>query len=211
VTPKISEEEKERRRMHIIQSAGEVFIRKGYEASSMQDIVDETKMSRGWVYLYFANKEDIMKAILMENEKETERSIQTLLSNHYSVWQGLKAFLSGMEQQLTEAADDLDLVFYEYFLSGFRDPKRRLFLEGRYDRQHRFLLEYLQQGVLNGEFKPLAEIDVVIKMITSYFEGILLHSRAVGPDKVRVKEQMKLFQSVLKNILQVQDMEGECP
>jgi hypothetical protein len=50
----------------------------------MQDIVYETKRNRGWVYLYFA-KEDVKKAILMENEKFTERSIESLFARHHTV------------------------------------------------------------------------------------------------------------------------------
>ncbi|MED1204340.1 TetR family transcriptional regulator [Heyndrickxia acidicola] len=209
MAPKISEEEKGRRRSHIVQSAKNVFIRKGYEASSMQDIVDETKMSRGWVYLYFANKEEIMKAILIENEMETEQMVENLLASRHSVWEGLKAMLTAIEQELLEGSDNLDMVFYEYFLGGLRNKERHLFLEGRYDRQHRFIMDFLQQGVLNNEFSPLAEIEVIVKMITSYFEGIMLHTRAAGPDQVRVREQMELFKTVLKNILQVQDSKGE--
>jgi hypothetical protein len=51
----------------------------------MLDIVYETKSSHGWVYLYIANHEDVRMAILMENEKVTERSIESLFAHHHTV------------------------------------------------------------------------------------------------------------------------------
>ncbi|WML48077.1 TetR/AcrR family transcriptional regulator [Neobacillus sp. PS3-34] len=77
MTPKISKSEKEKRRMHIIHSATEVFVRKGFVTSTMQDIVDETGMSRGWVYIYFSSKEEIMKAILAKMTKKQKHRLQT--------------------------------------------------------------------------------------------------------------------------------------
>lgn len=209
LTPKISKSEKEKRRMHIIHSATEVFIRKGYVTSTMQDIVDETGMSRGWVYIYFSNKEEIMKAILAENDKETEAQITNLSKSRLSVWHGLCGLIDIMEQQLNNAGDDLAIVVYEYFISGWKQPERRTFLEDHYKKQHDYLVKYLQKGVTNGEFTPKAEVEVIVKMVTSYFEGILLHTKAAGNTNVRVEEQLRLFKSILKNVLQVKGMEGE--
>jgi AcrR family transcriptional regulator len=205
LTPKISESEKEKRRMLIIQSAAEVFKRKGYVNSTMQDIVNETGMSRGWVYIYFSSKEEIMQAILAENEKATAEQINTLLTSNLSVWQGLCGLIDVMEQQIIHSTDDLLIVHYEYFISGWSDLERRAFLEEHYLKQHVYLLNYLQKGVNNGEFKPKVHLDVINKMVTSYFEGIMLHAKAIGSERVRVKEQLKLFKAVLREVLQVSE------
>lgn len=209
MTPKISKSEKEKRRMHIIHSATEVFVRKGFVTSTMQDIVDETGMSRGWVYIYFSSKEEIMKAILAENDKETEAQITNLSTSGLPIWQGLCGIIDVMEQQLNNAGDDLAIVIYEYFISGWKQPERRSFLEEHYRKQHDYLITYLQKGVTNGEFTPKADVEVIVKMITSYFEGVLLHTKAAGNKNVRVEEQLRLFKLVLKDILQVKGMEGE--
>ncbi|MEO2077069.1 MAG: TetR family transcriptional regulator [Bacillus sp. (in: firmicutes)] len=208
MTPKISDSEKEKRKKHIIDSAVVVFTRKGYVNSTMQDIVDETGMSRGWVYLYFSNKEDIMLAILAENDKETEAQINNLLTSGLSVWQGLSGLIDMMDQQFNHASDDLPIVIYEYFISGWKKPDRREYLEAHYKKQHEYLSLYLQQGVANGEFRPSVDLDVIIKMVTSYFEGLLLHSKAAGSNNVRVSEQLKLFKAMLKSVLQVDETEG---
>ncbi|WP_413303411.1 TetR family transcriptional regulator [Bacillus sp. 1P10SD] len=209
MSPKISDSEKDKRKKHIIDSAIVVFTRKGYVNSTMQDIVDETGKSRGWVYLYFSNKEDIMLAILAENDKETEAQINNLLTSGLSVWQGLSGLIDLMDQQFNHASDELPIVVYEYFISGWKQSERREYLETHYKKQHESLSLYLQKGVANGEFKPSVDLDVIIKMITSYFEGLLLHSKAAGSNNVRVSEQLKLFKSILKSVLQVDETKRE--
>jgi AcrR family transcriptional regulator len=203
LSPKISESEKEKRRTHIIQSAAEVFKRKGYVNSTMQDIVDETTMSRGWVYIYFSSKEEIMQAILVENQKEMEKQINMLLTSNLSVWEGVCGLIDMTEQQITHSKDDLFIVIYEYFISGWQDLDRRSFLDIHYLIQHEFLLKYLQKGVENGEFNPKVDLDVINKMFTSYFEGLMLHAKAIGAERVLVREQIKLFKAVLKEVLQI--------
>ena len=43
-------------------SAG-LFSEKGYDNTSLQDIINETKLSKGAIYHHFDSKEDILKAI----------------------------------------------------------------------------------------------------------------------------------------------------
>jgi AcrR family transcriptional regulator len=205
MSPKISDTEKEKRRMQIIQSAAEVFKRKGYVTSTMQDIVDETGMSRGWVYIYFSSKEEIIKALIEENEKETEIQINLLLTSTLSVWEGLCLLIDMTEEQITNSTDDMVIVLYEYFISGWKEADRRLFLEQHYHQQYQYLLKFLQKGIASGEFAPKVELDVITKMLTSFFEGIMLHAKALGAERVRVKEQLQLFKAFLKEVLQVKE------
>ncbi len=195
--------------MQIIHAAIEVFKRKGYEASTMQDIVEETGMSRGWVYLYFSSKEDMMQAILVTNQKEQDTLFKTLFTSEHSVWAGVNKIFDIMEAQLNDASDDLIIAVYEYFLSGWRLSDRRSFLDSHFEKKHESLFYYLQKGVANGEFKPEVDLEVIMKMITSYFDGLLLHTKSAGCKNVRVKEQLILFKSILKKVLQVHDLEGD--
>ena len=54
----------EHKREQIINTATKLFAKKGYHATSIQDIVTESGLSVGTIYLYFANKEEIFDALL---------------------------------------------------------------------------------------------------------------------------------------------------
>ena len=43
----------------ILETAARLFTAKGFERTSLQDIMDETKLSKGAIYHHFASKEDI--------------------------------------------------------------------------------------------------------------------------------------------------------
>lgn len=52
--------EKENRGNTILKAAEELFARKGYQQTSIEEIADMAEVSTGTVYIYFKNKEDIL-------------------------------------------------------------------------------------------------------------------------------------------------------
>jgi AcrR family transcriptional regulator len=57
------EREKEQRRYDIIDAAENIFFSKGFDNASMDDIAAEAELSKGTLYLYFKNKEDLYLAL----------------------------------------------------------------------------------------------------------------------------------------------------
>ena len=61
--PKTSPAAKEGRRTQILNAAVRCFARRGYYETTIEDLVAETGLSRGALYLYFPSKEAIYLAI----------------------------------------------------------------------------------------------------------------------------------------------------
>jgi len=57
------EREKEKRRNDIIDAAEKIIFSKGLETATMDDVAEEAELSKGTLYLYFKNKEDLLFAI----------------------------------------------------------------------------------------------------------------------------------------------------
>jgi TetR/AcrR family transcriptional regulator, transcriptional repressor of aconitase len=66
--PKVSAEHLEQRRRQILDAARRCFGRKGFHQASMQDVFKESGLSAGAVYRYFKSKEEIVRAIGVENQ-----------------------------------------------------------------------------------------------------------------------------------------------
>ena len=64
------------KRKQIIDGARRVFIDMGFDAASMNDITRAAGVSKGTIYVYFANKEELFEALI-----ECER--QTIFANLY--------------------------------------------------------------------------------------------------------------------------------
>ncbi len=61
--PRVSQEHLDARRQQILDAARRCFLRNGFHATSMHDILREAAMSAGAVYRYFPGKDDLMAAI----------------------------------------------------------------------------------------------------------------------------------------------------
>lgn len=50
----------------IIITAARLFSEKGYEQTSIQDILDALKLSKGGLYHHFKSKEEILEAVIQK-------------------------------------------------------------------------------------------------------------------------------------------------
>src|ERR1700761_2527925 len=57
------EDEKERRRGEILDAAEALYISKGWEAVTVDQVARSARLSRALVYVYFHDKEDLLFAI----------------------------------------------------------------------------------------------------------------------------------------------------
>ena len=57
--------EKQERRASILDAAERVFFAKGYDRATMDDIARQAKLSRGLLYVYFRDKQDILASIVL--------------------------------------------------------------------------------------------------------------------------------------------------
>lgn len=58
---------KDQRPAEVLAAALDVFVRRGYAATRLEDIASRAGVSKGTVYLYFPNKEELFKALVREN------------------------------------------------------------------------------------------------------------------------------------------------
>jgi AcrR family transcriptional regulator len=61
--PRVSQEHLDARRRQILDAARTCFVRDGFHATSMQDVLREAELSAGAVYRYFKGKDEIILAI----------------------------------------------------------------------------------------------------------------------------------------------------
>ena len=80
------------RRNEILDIAQEIFIRKGYEKTSVSDVVKAVGIAQGTFYYYFKSKEELLTAILERYAEYMAESVSKIVySEEFEV--GLKIFL----------------------------------------------------------------------------------------------------------------------
>jgi AcrR family transcriptional regulator len=139
------------RRIEILKSAAAAFRRRGYHGASVDEIASALEMTKGNLYYYFRNKEEILYAC-------HDYSLDVLLALMHDV-QGdgvsrpddklrrlILAFVHLMLDELQGTALTLDLQALSPALQRRIIAKR--------DRFDRGLREIIQQGIDQGLFRP---------------------------------------------------------
>lgn len=70
------------KREQILEGAKRVFMRSNFDAASMNDITREAGVSKGTLYVYFENKEDLFEALIARERSRIVSSIKQLLNDH---------------------------------------------------------------------------------------------------------------------------------
>ncbi|MGB3848686.1 MAG: TetR/AcrR family transcriptional regulator [Tunicatimonas sp.] len=75
-----------------------IFWRKGYEGTSMQDLVDGMQINRASLYDTFGNKEALYLEALQRYQQQNQAQVRQLLARHTSVREALDELLETMIQ-----------------------------------------------------------------------------------------------------------------
>lgn len=67
------------RKQQVVEQAHQLFIDKGYRATSIQDILTISGISKGTFYNYFSSKSELLKAVFLSIQKKFEKERNELL------------------------------------------------------------------------------------------------------------------------------------
>ncbi|WP_176560266.1 TetR family transcriptional regulator [Brevibacillus dissolubilis] len=202
MSPRVTEEHKNQRRQEILQAATEVFKRKGFESTTMKDIVEACGMSRGGVYMYFSSTDEMFRAILDQND-------DTSASEHYQIregetaWEALLRGLDDFEKDLYHLDDTLVPLKVEYFTAIYREQGRQPYQLGRYQKMAAAYQSFLATGVERGEFHPQKPLESICLSVISFMDGIVLTTLQLGPEHTDVNGQVDHLRFYLEQVLRV--------
>lgn len=89
-------------RYEVVQNSTKLFWRKGFNGSSMQQIVEVTGLKPGSLYLAFGNKEGLYQAALQQYAKKSEILVQQKLRDAPSVGEGICQILLEMIDEASQ-------------------------------------------------------------------------------------------------------------
>ena len=166
--PDVSEE----RKQQILQAAMAVFARLGLSEARMDDIVEESGLSKGALYWYFDSKDAIIGAILDSMFEREFADLQPILSGDGTVSERLYQFMDYTMKDVKRMFSLLPLA-YEFYALAFRQKAVRQAVE-KYFCQYVALLEpVIQEGIQRGEFRQMDSKDAVMAL-GAIVEGTIL-------------------------------------
>lgn len=154
------------RKQHVINMALQLFIDKGYQATSIQDILDFSGISKGTFYNYFSSKSELLIAIYKSIYNHLEKQRNELLIGQDP--SNIEIFKKQLELQMITNKKYKLITLYEEVLAT-NDVDLKQFIQRSRIRALRWL--YSRFIDIFGEDKKPYLLDCAIM-----FTGILQHN-----------------------------------
>lgn len=191
------------RKQHVINTAHQLFVEKGFQATSIQDILDYSSISKGTFYNYFSSKNELLMAIFRDIQKKFEHERNELLIGKDP--SDIEIFIKQMTLQVkTHRATNL-IPLYEEVLF-LNDVELKKFISNIQLRLLRWVYERLND--IFGESKKLYLLDGAI-MFTAILHHNLKYERKANkiysnPERV-VRYSVNRLLTFIKDVGETQE------
>ena len=174
------ERRKQDRPAELLAAALELFVERGYAATRLDQVAAHAGVSKGTLYLYFENKEELFKAVVRENVVARISQTRELARQFKGPSeQLLRELVRRWWQQYgqTPAAGLGKLIMAE---SGNFPQIARFFVDEVIEPWHRLYGEVIAQGIERGEFRAV-DVEYFVHVLAAPLVMLTLWSRSFGP------------------------------
>ena len=164
----------------IVKAAWNLFYKNGYEQTTVEDIINASKTSKGTFYHYFKGKEALLNSLSYLFDQKYEDL------NHELFY-------------MIETSVDIHLLAYLYSSQLVTKDKKSLSDKKRI--YFKWLTEIMEEGLKNGEFKNTSTASELMEIYAMY-ERALLYDWALFKGKFSLTERTdKLLPHVLQTFV----------
>jgi len=169
------EREKLRQRQEILAAALELFSQKGYHNVSMHEVAEKAEFAIGTLYKFFQNKEDLYKALVLEQSDKFEEAITRAIEEPDDDVEKLLNYIRTRVGRFRA-----NLAFVRLFLAERRGASFNIKagLDEDLRRRHYAFLEKLasifENGIRSRRFKQIADPFHLAVALDSAIDAFLL-------------------------------------
>ena len=146
---------KQARPSELVAAALDLFVEKGFAATRAEEVATRAGVSKGTLFLYFASKEDLFKAVVRENISGLYPEWSTELDNFSGTTAELLHYC--MRAWWSRFGDTKASGISKLIMSEARNfPELAAFYQQEVVEPGRQLIQrILQRGIDRGEFRPV--------------------------------------------------------
>ncbi|HET6262639.1 MAG TPA: TetR/AcrR family transcriptional regulator, partial [Chloroflexia bacterium] len=137
------------RKEQILQTAGGMFSRYGYHATTMRDIARELNIQGGSLYAHIESKEDVLWEIVERAAEQFLSAVHPLAALDQPASSRLRAMLQAHVEVVARNLDYATVFFHEW---RFLSPVRRDRIKAQRDEYEALFRRVIGEGVEAGEF-----------------------------------------------------------
>ena len=183
--PKVSTQYKIDVKEKIVDAALATFSKNGYDRTRMDDIAEAANVSKGTLYLYFKNKEELFYAISERNIRELKEQLSTLLTKSEDLISSAENFYENFRSNTS--GTNVEKVFFEIIAESSRNLKLRRMLYEQRIKMLDVVTTYLDLQQEKGLIRKNSNTKTIASGLISLYNGLSL-SKILGINETLNKQ-----------------------
>jgi len=162
-------------RQRLFEAAATVFVERGIGGASIEDICRQADLTRGALYSNFANKDELVLAMLDEHLDQTVAEMERLMAMAAGDATEYLGLLESDERRREGPLGNNPVLYMEFVLYALRNPSNRPHLVDRQRRLRAVITMIVRRDVERvGRELPIP-IDDAAELILALDDGYSLH------------------------------------
>lgn len=153
----------------IVKAAWNLFYKNGYDNTTVEDIINASKTSKGTFYHYFKGKEALLNTLSNLFDQKYEE-LSGIIEPDMPAREKL-LFLNHELFAMIESSVDIHLLAYLYSSQLITKDKKSLSDRKRFYFQ--WLTQIMQEGIDNGEFNDSSQAAELMDIYAMYERALL--------------------------------------
>ena len=162
-------------RKNISRAAEQLFMERGIENTSMNDIAKEAGYSKATLYVYFKNKEELIGVLVLESMQKLYDYIRLALAESNDTKERYRKICYGLVNYQEEFPFYfkmvLDTINIDFESTHFLPEEKETFLIG--EQINDLLIDFLKNGIERGEIRSDIEILPTIFSFWGMLSGLI--------------------------------------
>ena len=195
------------RKNEIIDAARKFFFQKGYEQTSIQDIIDDLSIAKGTFYHYFKSKLDLLDQLIDRTTSEMSASIKPILNMDMNA---IEKFNKVFQVATAVSLQNIDVflvplgVMYKDENTIIRVKMYRRMVEKSTPLLSSIIEQGIKEGVFNNPYHSDAA-ELLMQIVANLDETIcklIIHENETLEHLAKIMAQkIKLYQDAMERIL----------
>ncbi len=183
----------------VLTNAMEQFWREGYEASSVQKLLDCTGINRGTLYNSFGDKDTFFKSCVDQYNKVLEGQIEATLKNKkLGPWEAIQAFFDESVLNVTNKHRSMGCLLVNSVCESINyDKDMRKVIRGSLAIVRRAFVARLKEAHKSRKMKKGVSVELAAEVLLNGLYGVRVNSRD-GKTPKQLKELIKFNIASLK-------------
>jgi AcrR family transcriptional regulator len=177
----MSDRQRSLRRKEILEAALAVFIRKGYQRATVDDVAQEVGLSVGALYRYFPRKADLILTLIDLRLAKAPKVFARVTQSIQDPWQRLVACVDTFVGALRLSHPENGRLLLVAFAEAIHDPDVRSGLHQRFNGVAKYLAGVINTGVQTGSFRPV-DAENLSRLLVCLADGSTLYWVTKNPE-----------------------------